>query len=372
MKQLLVFSLVFILLLGSCEQKPSFKIEAEFAGATDSDFIYMQLVQDSDLVTVDSAQLVDSKVLFEGTLNGPQMVYLKVGDSRKVVNFFGENSEIKVSAKLEDLENTVVNGSAVHDQFLGFQEYMKPIDEKEQKIRDDYREAAQAGDSEKMQALSGDFDKVYDEQQNMLYQYIADKNSSYMAPFVIKRYLVYELDENKLDSLLQKLDPSVHDSPDYISLNERVEILKKVAVGQPALDFTLSDPDGNPIALSSFKGKVLLIDFWASWCGPCRKENPNVVKLYDDFNDKGFEILGVSLDESRERWLKAIEDDSLTWPHVSDLEGWQSSAGKLYGVNSIPATVLVNSEGIIIDKDLRGEELRKKLEEVFQVEDQNI
>jgi peroxiredoxin len=159
---------------------------------------------------------------------------------------------------------------------------------------------------------------------------------------------------------------------DYVKLSQRVETLKNVAVGETVTDFTLNDPSGNPVALSSFRGKILLIDFWASWCGPCRRENPNVVKLYNDFNDKGFEILGVSFDEDFNRWVGAIEDDQLTWPHVSDLQGWGSAAGKLYGINSIPATVLVDREGTIIAKNLRGEELRKKLEELYAQEDQNI
>jgi peroxiredoxin len=145
-----------------------------------------------------------------------------------------------------------------------------------------------------------------------------------------------------------------------------------VSVGQPAPEFTLNDPDGNPIAISSFRGKYLLIDFWASWCGPCRRENPNVVTVYNDFNDKGFEIIGVSLDRDREKWLGAIESDHLTWPHVSDLQYWDSAAGKLYGINSIPANVLVDRGGIIVARNLHGDDLRKKLQELYAAEEQNI
>ena len=112
----------------------------------------------------------------------------------------------------------------------------------------------------------------------------------------------------------------------------------------------------------------VIVDFWASWCGPCRRENPNVVKLYNDFNDKGFEIIGVSFDEHRDRWIKAIHDDGLTWPHVSDLQGWKSAAGKLYAINSIPATVLLDREGNIVAKNLRGTALREKLEELYAAE----
>lgn len=135
--------------------------------------------------------------------------------------------------------------------------------------------------------------------------------------------------------------------------------------GNEAPDFTMDDPDGNPVSLSSFKGKVLLVDFWASWCGPCRRENPNVVRLYNKYHEKGFDILGVSLDRGRDPWLKAIDTDGLVWHHVSDLKGWSNSAAQLYGVSSIPHTVLLDKEGRIIARNLRGETLEAKLRELF-------
>ena len=133
-----------------------------------------------------------------------------------------------------------------------------------------------------------------------------------------------------------------------------------------APDIELPSPDGFALRLSDLRGKVVLVDFWASWCRPCRMENPNVVRLYQRFHDKGFEIFSVSLDQSRDAWLKAIQDDGLLWPHhVSDLRGWNSTAGRLYGISSIPATVLVDRQGNIVARNLRGSELEKKLTEIF-------
>ena len=321
---------------------------------------------------MDSALLSGSSVSFAGNLESPQMVYLKLGESRKIVNFFAENSDIQVRVNADSLEATKITGSKVHDEFLGFKDYMSPIDQRQQDLNTAYREASQNGDQQKMDELRAESENIYNDQLDLIYSFIEEKKSSYMAPFVISRYLVYELDYLGLDSLLQQIDPSVHNSLDYIKLSQRVETLKNVAVGKTVTDFTLNDPSGNPVALSSFRGKILLIDFWASWCGPCRRENPNVVKLYNDFNDKGFEILGVSFDEDFNRWVGAIEDDQLTWPHVSDLQGWGSAAGKLYGINSIPATVLVDREGVIVAKNLRGDALRQKLEEIYAEEAQNI
>ena len=149
------------------------------------------------------------------------------------------------------------------------------------------------------------------------------------------------------------------------ALQNRVSILKSVEVGQVAPDFTMNDSTGKPVMLSSLKGKVLLVDFWASWCMPCREENPNLVALYGKYHPKGFDIFGVSFDSKRDRWLKAIADDSLTWTHVSDLSGWDNAAGKLYGIRSIPSNVLLDTTGVIIAKNLRGDDLKVKLEELF-------
>ena len=141
--------------------------------------------------------------------------------------------------------------------------------------------------------------------------------------------------------------------------------MANVSTGQSAPEISLDTPDGEKLSLSDLKGKYVLVDFWASWCKPCRLENPNVVRAYNKYKDKGFEILGVSLDRNRDRWLQAIAADGLTWKHVSDLKYFQSKAAVDYGVSAIPFTVLVDKDGKIIAQNLRGANLDKKLEELF-------
>lgn len=165
---------------------------------------------------------------------------------------------------------------------------------------------------------------------------------------------------NKFISAYQAKDPDA-----AASMQSQIEQMKSLMKGGSAPDFSQANPEGEMISLTDFRGKVVLLDFWASWCGPCRRENPNVVKLYNKYKDKDFEILGISLDRDRDKWLKAIEADGLTWPHVSDLKGWQNEVAQLYGVRSVPHTVLVDAEGQVIANKLRGPALEAKLAEIL-------
>lgn len=153
---------------------------------------------------------------------------------------------------------------------------------------------------------------------------------------------------------------------DVRNLKPRLDGIRSLMIGLPAPDFTVQTPDGKDISLSSYRGKYVLVDFWASWCMPCRRENPNVVAMYNRYKDKGFDVFGVSLDQNKELWMKAIEADKLTWKHGSDLKGWQSAPAALYGITGIPHSILIDKTGKIIARQLRGELLGAKLEEIFK------
>jgi thiol-disulfide isomerase/thioredoxin len=216
-----------------------------------------------------------------------------------------------------------------------------------------------------MDSIETAYDELYSESQAYDSAYIADHSASF-ASVMILRGIFYSFTADELDAALSGLDPELHQMEEYTFLATKLERMKAVDIGQTYTDFELGTPEGNLLKVSEVhNGKVLLIDFWASWCGPCRAANPEVVEMYNAYHDQGFEILGVSLDRDSASWVKAIADDKLTWPHISDLKFWNSEGAELYGVSSIPHTVLIDQEGIITAKNLHGEELREAIEKLL-------
>ena len=186
------------------------------------------------------------------------------------------------------------------------------------------------------------------------------------AAFYLYRYFTYQLPLDELKATRAKISPELAACPYVKDLDGIIKQLENVQVGKVAPEFALPDTAGISVSLSDFRGKYVLLDFWASWCPPCRRENPNVVKAFNEYKDKNFTVVGISLDKDKSKWLKAIADDNLTWTHLSDLKYWDSEIPALYGVRGIPANVLLGPDGVIIAKNITGEDLHKKLKEVIK------
>jgi len=242
---------------------------------------------------------------------------------------------------------------------------MKPFKLTDIDIETKYARAQMSGDQNMMKGLYNEFMQNDEKKTAFKKEYIRNNPSSFILPAIL-RSISYNLEENELEELVNILDKKVKQTPEAKSIILRIEALRNTAIGMKAPDFEQNDPDGKTIRLSEKIGsKLLLIDFWASWCAPCREENPNLVAVYQKFQTKGFDILGVSLDNKKENWLKAIADDKLTWTHVSNLKSWDNPAAEKYAVGSIPANFLLDENGVILAKNLRNDELFKKVAELI-------
>ena len=359
---LLLFAAV---ILSSCggKDKNQFIIAGSMPGV-DSGMVYLQKTEAGEWKKLDSAVIQNGEFTFNGTVASPEMWYLTFEERQVHFPFFVENSEISMTLYPDSIEKSVVAGSEANAVFKNYTDQKSAFDDKMNELYTEYKKAREANDTALMNRLDAASTEVDEEMKKLIVDFAKANNKSVVAPYLITRnFWQFELPE--LEEIVTAFDTSLNASGYYQSVIKRIDILKKVAIGQPAVDFTMNDSLGNPVALSSFRGKYLLVDFWASWCAPCRHENPNVVRAYKGYHSKGFDILGVSFDKEWEKWIRATKDDNLTWNHISDLAGWGNAAGKIYKVNSIPSNVLLDKDQVIIAKNLRGEDLQNKLAELL-------
>tara|TARA_B100000809_G_scaffold116679_1_gene114905 strand:- start:126 stop:1259 length:1134 start_codon:yes stop_codon:yes gene_type:complete len=365
---LLVIALVTVSCGDSTEDlacKSGFIINAKI-DTLDYNMAYLAKYKDGAFVKMDSTVIDRGMFSFAGMVNFPNTQYIMFGGSKERLTVFVENSDISIEGTNLNPDNYTISGSRIHSQLNEFKDKTVKYDERLKVIIDNYYAAEEAGNKDLLGKLDIKYRTADSLKTLFIEMYIKENLNSVIAPYLSMRYMMGK-DVDELELLSKSFSDSIKGSEYVVSIVDRISILKNSAVGQPAPIFVMNDQDGNSIALERFKGSYLLLDFWASWCGPCRSENPNLVAAYKKYHDKGFDILGVSFDENKDKWLKAIEDDGLTWIHVSDLKGWANAAGKIYGVRSIPHSVLIDKDGVVIAKDLSGEELHEKLEEIFNL-----
>jgi len=351
----------------STEEKPHFSINMDISNTSmDSAFIYQRSTDGWD--AIDSVAGDSGKFHFEGNIEGAE--YFFVGNKAKTygVRFLADNNDISITGDFEQPGDEIVTGSKVQDEFLAIQDSLSIFELQMQNIITKYDEAEAAGDTASLAAIEDEYYTFSDLKDKWLIGWIEQNPTSYVAEYYIVNPLMYSLNTEELRAVFDNISPDLSASTMYKMIQSKLEVLEASAVGKPAPDFTMNDTLGNPQTLSSHFGNYLLIDFWASWCGPCRADNPEMVAIYHKYHDKGYDVFGVSLDQKEDRWLKAITDDELVWDHVSDLKGWSNAASKLYGVSSIPHTVLIDPQGIIVARGLRTKELEAKLAEIFAAE----
>ena len=318
-----------MLAMTSCTaEKKGYVIDGQVADVNEG-VMYLKKYVDKSFIDVDSAVIVDGKFRFEGV--APEALahgLTTKKESNRPMVFFLDNDAMQVSMN-ESGKELNITGSEANDIYM--------------------RNA-----------------KITRAKGYSLDSLLAAHPSSPVAAYFVVKDFAYKLDLEGMKAARAKFDASLNGSSYILQIESMIDRMEKVQVGSVAPDFTLPDVDGNPVSLSSFRGKYVLVDFWAAWCPDCRKENPNIVAAWDKYKDKNFAVLGVSLDRNRDQWLAAIEKDGLKWTQVSDLKYWNSDAAVLYCIRWIPMSFLIDPEGKIIEIGLEGEELHNKLEELLK------
>jgi peroxiredoxin len=349
-------------------QTKEFSILGNVKNATAGEKVYLELAGTQPTKILDSAK-IDAQKQFKFSRTEPDegTVYqLNIAKRQRVIVLVEGGETLNVTADGIEKGKSMVVGSKNNDYYQRLMGMNQEMAEKSKKWQEEYAAAEQKKDSKKIAAIQQDFEAASQKMVTTVKALLPEMGTSLAALFATN-FLNPETNFPTLDTLARRFEkerPNMKQGQVFVGNLKR---MRGVPVGDVAPDITLNNPEGAPVSLSSLRGKYVLIDFWASWCGPCRQENPNVVRVYNKFKDKGFTIYSVSLDKDKAPWLKAIEKDGLVWTsHVSDLKYWQSVAAQTYGVNGIPATFLLDKDGRVIAKNLRGAALEQKLDELMK------
>jgi peroxiredoxin len=358
-------------------QTPAFTLKGKISNVNSPAKAYLNYRLDGKNV-LDSVPVNNGIFQFTGSIASPVMAQViidhkgagiaKLGRTADALSLYLDNGVITVNAA-DSVKKAIVTGSKINQEYEAYKAALGSADKVMKAVNDEYGAAPEdkKNDPEFKKELQARYGKASNEKKELQQKFIKTNPGSFFSLVALTETAGSSMDIAKIEPVFKTLSPDLRNSAAGLAFAKQIEAARATSVGAMAPEFTQNDVNDKPVALSSFKGKYVLIDFWASWCGPCRAENPNVVNAYNQYKDKNFTILGISLDNpgKKDAWLAAIEKDQLNWTQVSDLNGWSNAIAKQYGIRSIPQNFLLDPNGKIIGKNLRGEELHKKLKEVI-------
>lgn len=377
----IILFLLPVLAFGQDKKGISYKLSGKASNlAYPVEWVFLQYRTGGEWKT-DSVKAENGNYKFSGKIDEASLARLRVKyaevepgkkvptvNKRDVATIYLEQGKISVTS-IDSFSNVKVKGSDAHNEYTALMAKTKPYEEKMEPLYALYSQFAKAKEvsaRERVEAMIDSIDKLKNDK--VYGEYVKSNPSSPIAVFALQQYAGWDIDAAKVEPLYKTLSETNKNLPSAVEFKTNMEIARKTGIGQFAMEFIQNDTSGVPVKLSSLKGRYLLIDFWASWCGPCRAENPNLVKVFNKYKEKNFHILGVSLDRpgQKDRWMKAIYDDKLEWTQVSDLQFWNNEVAKQYGIRAIPQNLLLDPEGKIIAKNIRGEELENKVAEIIE------
>ena len=331
-KSVFIPAILFLLLSSFISSaKKGFQIFGEAKGFADSTLIYLDDVVEGTYRHLDSAYIINDKFYFKGQIPGEYLrTYLRTADLQNKCFLWLENAEIKVAVVKGEFNNAIISGSKIQE---------------EQNV---------------LNAIIINSKEPDQEEQN----YVSNNPDAFLSAYLLNFYTA-SWGKETTEKLFAAFSKKNKKSEFGKGITEFLRLNKSPKIGEAFVNFSQKDTSGKKVKISQFKGKVFLLEFWGSWCGPCREENPRLIKIYNEFKSKGFEIIGVATESKRDLWLQAIKEDKLSWINISDVNGDKNKASIIYGVSYYPTNILVNREGIIVGKDLYGDDLKEKLREIL-------
>lgn len=373
---LLTLALLAIACNDTSKKNDGYNIEGTATGVYNGVRAYLNVADERGYqIPQDTAVIMNGAFTFKGKVDEPTMWFLKVDNIQGSVPVMIENDAIKIVFNKDSIANSEVTGTKSNEDLANYNSDYKKLVSKRIKYNNDIRLRSNT-DSIENQRRSAEFNSLNEELKTYPFEFIKNHPDSYFSLVLIQNLIKNNPDlSTEIEIAFEGLNPDIKSSinaqmirRDIVLLKKKNDALALLEIGGKAPDFTAPTPDGKKLSLNNIKGKATIIDFWASWCGPCRRENPNVVKVYNKYHGKGLEIISVSLDRpgQKEKWLKAIEDDKLTWHHVSNLNYFNDAVAKQYNIQAIPATFILDADGKIVAKGLRGQALEDKIAELLK------
>lgn len=364
----IVFILTTALLIASCNnlKDNEFLISGVANGVENGKKVFVEVQTETGTLAKDTAVIKDGKFELKGITEGVDLGFIRIENEQINLPIILEEGKIDINIVKDSLHKSILGGTPNNDKFQKFNTESRAISEKVVKFEKDngpaMQKAQMSNDTVTINKLLKEYQKFQDEMNGYSKKFIKENPDAYLSALLLENFLMRQyLAPEEIKIYFEGLNKEVKDTKSGKKIKTALDSMSAMVVGKPAPNFSAPTPDGKTISLKESLGKVTIIDFWASWCGPCRAENPNVVALYNEFHPKGLNIIGVSLDKDAAKWKDAIAKDGLTWSHVSNLKFWEDPIAKQYNVQSIPATFILDAKGNIVAKDLRGEELRAKV-----------